>query len=248
MAKRPPSGAAGGFVPDPVQRIQGLSTQNNPDRTDQESFWIVPGNWTWGQALNLWLRQAPFPEQLPLGGPLTADYWSNQKFLRAGIKFKRAIAPECQSAFIESVFEQVAEGPGGQITASTGQPFAPRGEALAPQTPLAPAVALKFTIPLGYQMWMMAYSFDLFPSTINELNYRWFLNVNGQDQLNRDTPTQTNGRPVLSNEQVTIGRQKSNMILARPGNVVDVTVTANAAIAAADTVRATIFGYLEPAQ
>lgn len=231
-------------MPADVRKIAGILTQNNAERTNRESRIKIPPDFTWTDVENILFREQKFPSMVPLD-PLKADYCSTQKYLRTSRFLKRAIAPERQQSFFDSIFREVADE---QLAiASTSVPFCPRGQTFVPMLPAIPATVLNFVVPNGYQFWIEAYAFDLFPNTVNELNYGWRIFVNGQDILNKGSQGLLFGRPVKSNEQVFFGKDRDSQILAVPGNEISVIVQAAAAIPAGDQISATIFGTLEPA-
>jgi hypothetical protein len=141
---------------------------------------------------------------------------------------------------------EVAEGE--PVNASNVRPFAPRHPMPVPQDPANAVTVLSFIVPTGYQLWIKAYAFDLFPSTTNELNYAWRIFIDGQDILNASDQELIYGRPQRNNLITAIGDTKESQKLALPGNVVEIVVQAKAAVPASDRVSATLFGNLEPAQ
>lgn len=225
--------------------IQGLSTQNNAERTNRESRVKIPAGFTWQDVENILFRQEPFAARLP-ADILAAQCVSMGKHLRTNRAALRFIAPEYLQAFIDGVFRQVAEDE--KVTDSIVTPFAPRGEHIVPTDPNVPATVLDFVVPNGYQFWIGAYALDLFPDTTNELNYAWRIYVKGQDILNMGQQSLVFGRPVKNNSQVIIGTTKSTQILAIAGDQIKVVVFSAGAIPASDFISATIFGNLEPAQ
>lgn len=226
------------------REIQGMNTQNNPERTNRESKALVPPGLTWQTVEDVLLRQEPFPAKLP-ADILAAQCASGAKYLRTNRAAVRAIAPEYLQAFIDSVFREVADEE--PVTGSIVTPFAPRGQVVVPTDPNVPATVLSFIVPNGYQFWIGSYAFDLFPDTTNELNYAWRLFVNGQDILNKSQRNLVFGRPVKNNRQVILGNDKATQILAQPGDEISVVVIAASALPASDYVSATVFGNLEPA-
>ncbi len=224
--------------------IQGFSTQNDTGKTNRESMVIVPADLTKDDIERILFRQEPFPKRI------SADILKSQcvsafKYPRTSPGANRAIAAEYLPAFIDSVFRQVEDE--APITGSTVTPFAPRGQIGVPTIAAAPATVLSFIVPNGYQLWIAAYAFDLFPDTTNELNYAWRLFVNGQDILNKGQQGLVFGRPVKNNRQVMLGTDKSTQILAVPGDEIAIVVSAAAGIPASDFISATLFGNLEPA-
>lgn len=228
-----------------------MSTRNNVDATGLESHIILPEGFNWADVYGIIMRAEQFPQELPRSqvGPRGlipgAEYASCFKYLRTSIKSQRATAPENLQAFAESCYREVMDE--HPYTGSTVSPFSPRNQVSVPQDPTASAIVLSFIVPLGYQMWISGYAFDLFPSTALELNYSWRVLVNGQDILNKNQNTVIFGRPVKNNSQVVIGQDKSTQILANPGDEIKVIVNAQNAIPATDQLSATIFGNLEPA-
>jgi len=131
------------------------------------------------------------------------------------------------------------------VDATNATPFAPRNFAPVPIFTAFPVAVLDFVVPLGYRLWLDGYAFDLFPNQSNELNYNWQLIANGQDVLNKGASMATRGRPVHTPGKVTVGRDKTSMILVQPGNRVQVLVSAFSNLGASDFVSACVFGYLE---
>lgn len=224
--------------------VGAWNTANAPESTNRDSRFQVPANITWPVVEYFLLRQRPFPDRIP-ADILASQKVSAHKWPYASHGMKLGIAPECRQAFIDSVMAEVAQGE--PVTGSVVRPFAPRGLAFVPQDKNDSCVPLSFIVPTGYQWWLEAYSFDLFPSTSNELNYAWRILINGQDVLNANDQSLIFGRPQRDNRVVVIGSSKETQKVAFPGDEVQVVVQAAAAVPSSDRVAATLFGNLEPA-
>jgi hypothetical protein len=132
-----------------------------------------------------------------------------------------------------------------RVNGSFSTPYSSRGTAQVPIFKAFPTLLLDFTVPVGYQFWLSAYAFNLFPNTGNEMNYYWQLRVNGQDILNKGNTGPNPGRPIQSPDLVTIGRDKTSMMLVQAGNNIQCVVSALSDLGASDFLSATVLGYLE---
>lgn len=230
------------------KNIQGMSTQGNVDIGSMEAAFVFPkGGLDAAAAMALYFKVGELPQRVSQN-IMFADKWGSFKQSRCNAGSRRAVAIGNMPAVVECIFLQVAaQGDSAPPTASIGIPHTMSDDKGVPLDKLNPAILIDEPVPDGFQMWITGFAFDLFPQTINELNYHWSLNLNGQDALNKHQRIVNFGRPIISPQFVPLGYDKSSWVLAQPGTVIDVTVIAKSAIAASDRVRACVFGFLEPA-
>ena len=203
-----------------------------------------PGNFLDGDDLESLLALTIFPDFFPAArGYEDIDWPGRFKHPYTSPGPSHALAPEDLLAFELSTLMEIEEVQ--RVTASFAMPWAPRGETTVPIFQNGGMDVLDVVVPIGYQWWIDGYAMNLFPSTANELNYRWQLLVNGRDIINQGNAAPAPGRPVQDPGKVTIGRTKSQMYLAQPGARVQVVVTALNTIGASDSVSACVFGQLE---
>jgi hypothetical protein len=154
-----------------------------------------------------------------------------------------AMAPEYLLEMHGAALQETADPV--PVTASQQYPWVPRGQAPVPTVAGAATVLVSRYVPQGYRYWINAYAFNLFPSTSNELNYQWFLRINGQDFLNKGIIQPAPGRPVQSPTQVQIGYTKDEMFLAQPGALIEIVVMAITTLGSSNRVSGAVFGFLE---
>jgi len=195
------------------------------------------------------LRLTRFPKAFKgitgYGGPRGINYPGNFKHRYTSQAQRYAIAPERLLEIQGGALLETADAI--TVSAATGTPYVPRGRPTSPIFANQAVNVLNLQVPVGYQMWISGYAFNLFPNQMNELNYFWQLRIDGMDMLNKGGPMQP-GRPIQSAAQVTIGRDKSQMFLAQQGSVIQVVVMAINTLGASDSVSASIFGQLEGLQ
>lgn len=187
----------------------------------------------------------PFPKCFyGVRGYQDVDYASRFKASYAQPAQRFAVHPERKLEVAGAPLITIADA--DKVQAGVSLPYCPRGQATVPIFAQQAVVLVSVIVPVGYKFWVEGYALDLFPSQTNELNYFWQLRINGQDVLNRGSAQQP-GRPVHSPNKVTIGRDKSTMLLAQEGALVELVVQALNTLGASDAVAGTIFGTLEGA-
>lgn len=187
----------------------------------------------------------PFPGFIKGNGYADTDSASRWKYAYTHPARRFAVHPEKRLEISTAPLVTIADQ--DRVQASLSLPFCPRGQAQVPVFIGQAVVLVSLVVPLGYIYWIDGYAFNLFPSTANELNYFWQLRVNGQDLLNRGVAGQALGRPVQAPQKVIIGSDKSTMLRAQEGALVELVVQAISTIGASDSISGTIFGTLEGA-
>lgn len=187
----------------------------------------------------------PFPRFIKGNGYQDTDSAGRFKYAYTHPARRFAIRPEGKLEIHGGPLLVVADQ--DKVQGSFTLPFCPRGQAQVPVFAQQAVVLVSLVVPVGYIYWLDGYAFDLFPNTANELNYFWQLRINGQDVLNRGVAGQALGRPIHAPQKVQIGYDKSTMLRAQEGALVELVVQAINTIGASDSVSGTIFGTLEGA-